>query len=97
MPLFLGFRNYMGRQSENFKVLLIRRIIGGLFRNFQQYQSLFIRALGADPLELGYLNSVGSAASGLASLPVGQNETVRQRLHEGDDRRLFFQGQTEVT
>jgi MFS family permease len=72
MNIFNSFKNFLNRQTGDYKVLLIRRVVKSIFRRFEQYNSLYIRALGADPVELGYINSIGSAVSGLSSLPIGQ-------------------------
>lgn len=36
-----------------------------------QYNQLYARDLGADPVELGVLNSIGSALSSVVSVPLG--------------------------
>jgi len=63
---------FIRRQRRPFKVNLVKNI----FQNFslsltRQYQSIYISALGADPLELGYVNSVGGVAGALIALPIG--------------------------
>ncbi len=63
---------FIRRQTKNFKVLLVRKLglslVGGLS---WQYTSLYAEALGADPINLGTLNSIGSAISTALSMPMG--------------------------
>jgi len=63
---------FIRRQRGPFKVNLAKNIV----QNFslaltQQYQSIYITALGANPLELGYVNGVGGFAGAFVSLPIG--------------------------
>jgi len=64
--------SFVKRQERPFKVNMIRAAIGNLlFSLTQQYQSIYIVGLGADPLQLGFVNSVGGAASAAISMPTG--------------------------
>lgn len=64
--------DFIRRQKRPFKVNLLKNV----FQNFslaltQQYQSIFISDLGANPIELGYVNSIGGIAGSLVSIPMG--------------------------
>jgi MFS family permease len=62
----------MLRQTHNFKLLLIRRVLHGIAMRFSgQYDSIYVTALGADPVQLGSLRTVGNAVGAIASLPAG--------------------------
>ena len=63
---------FIGRQERNFKIVLTRRALHAFLSNLtNQYRSIYIVALGADPIQLGSLQSVGNGISSLISLPVG--------------------------
>ena len=70
---FRWLADFVRRQNKNFVVLLERQL-GRSFlgRLSNQYTSLYAVALGADPIALGTLNSVGSAISTVVSLPIGR-------------------------
>jgi len=60
------------RQTHNFKVMLARRSLHGIAANLStQYNSIYATALGADPVQLGSLQSVGNAIGAITSLPAG--------------------------
>jgi MFS family permease len=60
------------RQTHNFKIMLGRRTLHGLATGLTtQYTSLYATLLGANPVQLGSLQSVGNAVGALASLPTG--------------------------
>jgi MFS family permease len=60
------------RQTHDFKVMLVRRTAHGLATGLTtQYSSLYATLLGASPVQLGSLQSVGNAVSAAASLPAG--------------------------
>jgi len=60
------------RQTADFKVMLARRTLHGLATGLTtQYSSLYATLLGASPVQLGSLQSVGNAVGALASLPAG--------------------------
>jgi MFS family permease len=60
------------RQTHDFKLMLVRRALHGFATNLSvQYDSIYAVLLGADPLQLGSLQSVGNAFSTLAALPTG--------------------------
>jgi len=63
---------FIRRQHRSLKVNLAKNVV----QNFslwltKQYQSIYIIGLGADPLQLGYVNSIGGAAVALISFPLG--------------------------
>jgi len=65
----LGFTQ---RQTHDFKLMLVRRTLHGLATGLTtQYSSLYATLLGASPVQLGSLQSVGNAMGALASLPAG--------------------------
>ena len=50
------------RQTYNFKLILIRRVLHSIaMRLSSQYDSIYVTGLGADPVQLGSLRSVGNA------------------------------------
>src|SRR5512136_1597399 len=70
---YTWFADFVKRQHRNFRVLLVRTLGVSFFgRLSRQYTSLYAVALGADPIALGTLNSVGGAVSTILSLPVGR-------------------------
>lgn len=59
-------------QTENFRLMLSRRALHGLASGLTiQYNSIYATLLGANPLQLGSLQSVGSAIGAIAGLPAG--------------------------
>jgi hypothetical protein len=60
------------RQTHDFKLMLGRRALHGLAAGLSaQYNSIYATLLGADPVQLGSLQSVGNAIGALAALPAG--------------------------
>lgn len=60
------------RQNRNFKALNIRITLGTFLENLTQpYNQVYALELGASPVELGYLSSVGSAFAAAFSLHGG--------------------------
>lgn len=60
------------RQTHNFKLILIRRVLHGIaMRLSAQYDSIYATGLGANPVQRGSLRSVGNAVGATASLPAG--------------------------
>jgi MFS family permease len=60
------------RQTSNFKLLLLRRALHGLASGLTvQYNSLYATLLGANPVQLGSLQSLGNAIGAFAGLPAG--------------------------
>lgn len=63
---------FIQRQKSSLKVNLAKNILQNFSLSLtKQYQSLYIIGLGADPLELGYVNSAGGLAGALISIPLG--------------------------
>lgn len=63
---------FIRHQTRNFKVMLARRALYGISANLStQYNSIYATALGADPVQLGSLQSVGNAIGALVSVPAG--------------------------
>ena len=65
-------KNFLKAQSGNFHVITVR----GLFANFaggltQNYTSIYAVELGADPVELGSLRSIGDLVNAFLSAPMG--------------------------
>ena len=64
--------SYIRRQPHNFKVMLARRSIQAVGMNLAaQYNSLYATALGASPVHVGSLQSVGNGMSAFASILAG--------------------------
>ena len=60
------------RQTHDFKLMLGRRTLHGLAEGLTtQYNSIYAVLLGADPVQLGSLESMGNAIGALAALPAG--------------------------
>jgi MFS family permease len=63
---------FIRRQSRNFKTMLVRRALHALGVNLtNQYNSIYAVALGADPVQLGLVLSVGNAVAALVTVPAG--------------------------
>jgi len=65
-------RDFLARQSHNYRMMIIRS--GGgmfLFNLTGQYSSIFTKALGADNMTIAWLQSVSSFISMIISMPVG--------------------------
>jgi MFS family permease len=64
--------HFARRQTHNFKLMLVRRALNGLADNLSiQYDSIYAMLLGADPMQIGLLQSVGNTAGALTGLPAG--------------------------
>jgi MFS family permease len=64
--------DFARRQTHDFKLMLARRALHGLATGLTvQYRSIYTVGLGASPVQLGSLQSVGNAVGALASLPAG--------------------------
>ena len=60
------------RQTHDFKLMLGRRTLHGLATGLTtQYSSIYATLLGANPVQLGSLQSAGNAVGALAALPAG--------------------------
>ncbi|TRO49070.1 MFS transporter [Candidatus Bathyarchaeota archaeon] len=64
--------DFLRRQHRAFKVNIYRNLISKFSIGLtQQYQSIYVSALGAGAMELGLVSSVGGVASTLLTVPVG--------------------------
>ncbi len=64
--------DFIKRQERTFKINLMRVSSQNFFLYLtQQYQSIYATLLGADPVQLGLLNSIGGLASAAISAPTG--------------------------
>ena len=64
--------SFVQRQTHDFKLMLLRRALHGVAAGLStQYNSIYATLLGADPVQLGSLQSVGNAIGALAALPAG--------------------------
>ena len=64
--------DFIRRQHRAFKVNIVRNLVSKFSIGLtQQYQSIYVSALGAGAMELGYVSSVGGVASTLLTVPVG--------------------------
>ena len=75
MKIFKTFQrglNFLARQEKTFKTNLLRVSTQNFFLSLtQQFQSLYIVALGATPFQLGIVNSVGGLAGAAIATPIG--------------------------
>ncbi len=72
MGLFGALRDFLQKQSKNYKVLLIRGAAASfLMQLSQNFDNIYIVELGATPLQLGGIRAVGSAVSAVFSIPAG--------------------------
>ena len=85
MSKFFGqIKDFFGRQTENFRVLFLTSVLtqsirrltiggavgGGGAAGGASYLQLYLRALGADPQQVGILNSLGIVANAAFALPL---------------------------
>jgi len=70
------------RQQENWKTVVTRQIFNRFFNQMTaQYSNIYLRSLGASPVELGAVNSASGIGSTLISLPLGHlqdNYSIRK-------------------
>ena len=70
------------RQHLNWRTVVTRQIFNRFFNQMTaQYSNIYIRSLGASPVELGAVNSVSGIGSSLISLPLGylqDNYSIRK-------------------
>lgn len=60
------------RQHRNWKTVVTHQVVGRFFYNMViQYSNIYIRELGASPVELGAVNSASGFARTVISLPLG--------------------------
>ena len=59
-------------QTRNWRVISIRSLFNRFFENLTiGYQNIYITLLGADPVQLGFVNSFSNISGGLISAPLG--------------------------
>jgi MFS family permease len=64
--------NFFMRQQTAYKSNMARLIVSNFSLSLtQQYQPIYITELGATPMELGYVSSLGGVASTLVTIPLG--------------------------
>ncbi len=72
MSLLGKLREFLSKQSKNYKVLLVRGIGAQFFQQLvMNFNSLYIVELGASAFQLSTVRAVGSVVSAAISLPVG--------------------------
>jgi MFS family permease len=65
-------RDVWRRQHLNWRTVVTRQVFNRFFNQLtMQYNNIFIRGLGASPVELGAVNSASGLGSTLISLPLG--------------------------
>ncbi len=63
---------FIRRQPLNFKIMILRRALHALALNLAtQYNSIYAVALGANPVQLGSIFSVGNGLGALVAVPAG--------------------------
>jgi MFS family permease len=63
---------FFRRQRDPFKVNMVKNLVQNFSMGLtQQYQSIYITELGADPLQLGFVTSMGGLANALVTIPAG--------------------------
>ena len=72
MQVVKSAREFLSRQSHNYRMLLVRASGARFLMNLtNSYQSIYTTALGADPVTLGAMSSVSSIVNMIISLPSG--------------------------
>jgi MFS family permease len=74
MPLnfFRELRKVWKRQNISWRTVVIRQVFNRFFSQMTlQYSNIYIRQLGATPMELGAVNSASGLGSTVISLPLG--------------------------
>jgi len=72
MSILEAISNFLKGLDKRFKVMLVAIGLYSWANNLPaKYNQLYITSLGANPLELGSLNSIGGAANSIISVPMG--------------------------
>lgn len=80
------------RQRRNWRTVVIRQIFNRFFNQMtMQYSNIYIRMLGASPVELGAVNSASGLGGALISLPLG---LIRDRYSV---RKIYLLGVALLT
>jgi MFS family permease len=67
-----GLRAVWRRQRSNWKIVVIRQVFNRFFNQLtMQYSSIYVRMLGASPVELGVVSSASGLSGALISPPLG--------------------------
>lgn len=67
-----GLRDVWRRQTRNWRTVVTRQVFNRFFNQLTlQYSNIYIRELGASPVELGAVNSASGIGSTLIALPLG--------------------------
>ncbi|MCS7384581.1 MAG: MFS transporter [archaeon GB-1867-097] len=65
-------REFLKEQSKNYRVLLLRGVVASFLSQLSaNFNNLYIIELGASPVQLGGIRSIGSAVSAFFSIPAG--------------------------
>jgi len=79
MDIVEGIRDFWGRQKTNFKVMIARDSIlmfsgrrpQSRIRTAGGYESIFLRRLGATPVQIGFTNGAVSLLNVVLAAPAG--------------------------
>ncbi len=72
VELLSEWGGFLKRQENPFKVNILKNLASRFALNLTyQYQPIYITELGANPLILGYINSISGMANTILSLPTG--------------------------
>lgn len=67
-----GGLDFIKRQHHNFKVNMLRVSFQNMFlQMINQFQSIYMAALGAAPAQIGMINSIGEISGAAVALPTG--------------------------
>ena len=70
--LILYVLNIWNRQKRNWKIVSVRSIFSKFLQNLTVgYTSVYINLLGANPIQLGYVNSLSHIGGAIISAPLG--------------------------
>lgn len=87
MTLMATVAAFWRRQSRNYKVFMVRDLLGRLLGDVDQYWELFISRLGASTVEIGVIRSLSSGVDVLLALPTGWLTDRTARM-----KRLYLAG-----
>jgi MFS family permease len=72
IALIISWINFLKRQENPFKVNILKNLAQRFATNLTfQYQSIYLLNLGASPIILGYISSLGGIVNTLLSIPAG--------------------------
>ncbi len=72
MPLIRDVASFLRRQKPQFRTNILKNQASGFAMSLPtQYQALYLSALGASPLLLGYMNSLSGLAMMVVAVPAG--------------------------